>query len=275
MSHVLSESQSWNLAWDTVKSRCSINLNFSRQDLNHQQELGTKRGGFQMPNQTHWCGIREIRQHEEDRMNTFLRLLISFSWTHSPDLEEETATHCRFLPKASHGQRSLVGYSPRDHKGLDMAEWPSTAPFGVSGKEPACQSRHSCRECLRFNLWVRKIPWKRAWQPTPVFSPGESPWTEEPGPRGRKETRLSRLSMAQHGPARPWSWFWHSHRWSTGVWVSENSSKSSKLNSWQWSNLDSNHSIFTPKPVVHHYACFFSNFCWRIVAYSVAVVSTV
>ena len=33
--------------------------------------------------------------------------------------------------------------------------------------------------------WVRspgwKIPWRRAWQPTPVFLPGESPGTEEPG----------------------------------------------------------------------------------------------
>ena len=29
--------------------------------------------------------------------------------------------------------------------------------------------------------WVGKIPWKRAWHPTPVFLPGESPWTEEPG----------------------------------------------------------------------------------------------
>ena len=26
-----------------------------------------------------------------------------------------------------------------------------------------------------------KIPWRRAWQPTPGFLPGESPWTEEPG----------------------------------------------------------------------------------------------
>ena len=25
-----------------------------------------------------------------------------------------------------------------------------------------------------FDLWVRKIPWRRAWQPTPVFLPGES-----------------------------------------------------------------------------------------------------
>ena len=25
-----------------------------------------------------------------------------------------------------------------------------------------------------FNPWLRKIPWKRAWQPTLVFLPGES-----------------------------------------------------------------------------------------------------
>ena len=28
---------------------------------------------------------------------------------------------------------------------------------------------------------VGKIPWRRAWQPTLVFLPGESPWTEESG----------------------------------------------------------------------------------------------
>ena len=32
-----------------------------------------------------------------------------------------------------------------------------------------------------FDPWVGKIPWRRAWQPTPVFSPGESSWTEESG----------------------------------------------------------------------------------------------
>ena len=26
-----------------------------------------------------------------------------------------------------------------------------------------------------------RFPWRRAWQPTPVFVPGKSPWTEEPG----------------------------------------------------------------------------------------------
>ena len=34
-----------------------------------------------------------------------------------------------------------------------------------------------------FDPWVGKIPWRRAWQPIPVFLPGEhsSLWTEEPG----------------------------------------------------------------------------------------------
>ena len=32
-----------------------------------------------------------------------------------------------------------------------------------------------------FNLWVGKIPWRRAWQPTPVFLPGKIPYTEEAG----------------------------------------------------------------------------------------------
>ena len=32
-----------------------------------------------------------------------------------------------------------------------------------------------------FGPWVGKIPWRRAWQPTLVFLPRESPWTEEPG----------------------------------------------------------------------------------------------
>ena len=32
-----------------------------------------------------------------------------------------------------------------------------------------------------FDPWVRKIPCRRKWQPTPVLLPGKIPWTEEPG----------------------------------------------------------------------------------------------
>ena len=31
------------------------------------------------------------------------------------------------------------------------------------------------------NAGDMKIPWRKAWLPTPVFLPGESPCTEEPG----------------------------------------------------------------------------------------------
>ena len=35
----------------------------------------------------------------------------------------------------------------------------------------ACQSRR--RKRCRFNPWVRKIPWRREWLPTPIFLPGK------------------------------------------------------------------------------------------------------
>ena len=43
-------------------------------------------------------------------------------------------------------------------------------PGGASGKEPTCQ----CRRQKRRDYWVGKIPWSRAWQPTPVLLPGKS-----------------------------------------------------------------------------------------------------
>ena len=45
------------------------------------------------------------------------------------------------------------------------------------GSERICLQRGRCG----FDPWVGKIPWRRARQPTPVFLPGEPPWTEVPG----------------------------------------------------------------------------------------------
>ena len=55
-------------------------------------------------------------------------------------------------------------------------------PDGTVGKEPPACRRH--KRC-RFDPWVGKIPWRRKWQPTPVFLPGES--------RGQR-------SLAGHSP---------------------------------------------------------------------------
>ena len=49
-----------------------------------------------------------------------------------------------------------------------------------------------CLQCARpgFDPWVGKIPWRRKWQPTPVFLPGESQGQRSLvgySPRGLKE----------------------------------------------------------------------------------------
>ena len=45
-------------------------------------------------------------------------------------------------------------------------------PGGPVDKEPACQCRRHRR--LGLDPQIGKIPWRRAWQPTPIFLPGES-----------------------------------------------------------------------------------------------------
>ena len=45
----------------------------------------------------------------------------------------------------------------------------SELPKWLSGKEFSCQ----CRRC-GFNPQIRKIPWRRKWQPTAVFLHGKS-----------------------------------------------------------------------------------------------------
>ena len=57
-------------------------------------------------------------------------------------------------------------------------------PDGSDGKESTCGRPG-------LDPWVGKIPWSRARQPTPVFLPGECPWTEVPG--GLYSTGLQRV----------------------------------------------------------------------------------
>ena len=70
-------------------------------------------------------------------------------------------------------------------------------PGGGSGKETTCQ----CRRCKRrgFDPWVGKIPWRKAWQPTPVFLPGESheqrAWQAAVHGVTNSQSQLKRLSM--------------------------------------------------------------------------------
>ena len=71
-------------------------------------------------------------------------------------------------------------------------------PGGTSGKEPTCQCRR--HKSHGFDPWVRKMPRRREWQPTPAFLLGEfhgqrtlvghSPW-------GHKESDTTELLSTQ------------------------------------------------------------------------------
>ena len=50
--------------------------------------------------------------------------------------------------------------------------WSVGLPKWFSGKECTCQCRRYRRH--GFDTWVGKIPWRRKWQPTPVFLPEKS-----------------------------------------------------------------------------------------------------
>ena len=60
-------------------------------------------------------------------------------------------------------------HSQRRGPGFDL--WSGNKSFPCSSV--------SKKICLQgFDSWVRKIPWRRRWQPTPAFWPGESYMTQ-------------------------------------------------------------------------------------------------
>ena len=68
-------------------------------------------------------------------------------------------------------------------------------PWWLSIKESTCQCRR-----YRLNPWVRKIPWRRKWQHTPVFLTGKSHgWGSLTGytPWGRKRVGPDWVSKPQ------------------------------------------------------------------------------
>ena len=65
-----------------------------------------------------------------------------------------------------------IGFPERESYPLEYS-WASLVVQTV--KNPPARRKTLVRS------WIGKIPWRRAWKPTSVFLPGESPRTEEPG----------------------------------------------------------------------------------------------
>ena len=82
-------------------------------------------------------------------------------------------------------------------------DWSFPSSSAVKNLSPYTRGKRS-----KFNLWVGKIPWSRAWQPTPVFLPekyhrqrslaGYSPWGhKELDMTGASEHAYQTLFMRQ------------------------------------------------------------------------------
>ena len=111
-------------------------------------------------------------------------------------LQKGKATHFsilawRILDCIVHGSQRV---------GLNWVTCTFTFPGSTSSKEPACQCRRY--ERCGFDSWLGKIPWRRAWQPVPVFLPGESDGQKSLvgySPRGHKQSgTMKRLSTHIH-----------------------------------------------------------------------------
>ena len=73
-------------------------------------------------------------------------------------------------------------------------------PGGANGKESTyqCRKLKRCGRC-GFSPWVGKIPWRRKWQPFPVFLPGESHGQRSlagHSPWGRKESDTTAVTVS-------------------------------------------------------------------------------
>ena len=71
-----------------------------------------------------------------------------------------------FLHGKSHGQRSLVGYSPWGHKGLDMTEWLSTWHTWDIGMTSQRTGAWSCTIGALLKMWFPGQCVIYTWEPT-------------------------------------------------------------------------------------------------------------
>ena len=98
----------------------------------------------------------------------------------------------KFIPcfLAERGRAENSSMSP-------VSQLPS-AQYNSVVKNPPVNAGDAGDTCL-IPAWVRKIPWRRKWQPTPVFLPGES---HEQGslegysPRGCKELDTTKYAYS-------------------------------------------------------------------------------
>ena len=127
----------------------------------------------------------QCRRHKRHRFNSWIgKIPWRRKWQPTPV----------FLSTESHGQRSLLDYSPWDCKESDMTEV----------TQQTCWKRIHL-QCRRrgFDPQARKILWIRKWQPTPVFLPGRSYGLMSYRPWGHKRVGHDLVTEEQQSSQKP------------------------------------------------------------------------
>ena len=109
-------------------------------------------------------------------MGPFLCDLKSYNSVPAPASPQRPPPSYTQRPLNLHDSLQSTSHTPIPHC---LVLWFLLLSVWHSDKESTCRRRRP-KKC-GFDPWVGKIPWRRKWQPTPVFLPGESPWTEQPG----------------------------------------------------------------------------------------------
>ena len=76
-------------------------------------------------------------------------------------------------------QETLVRFLGQEDSPGKGRGYPTAVFLGFPGGSYCKES--PCNAGDLDSPWVGKISWRRTWQPTPGFLPGDSPWTEESG----------------------------------------------------------------------------------------------
>ena len=123
------------------------------------------------------CYIENVCEGKSQSLGKLYCLILK-NWHSHPNLEQpppwSISSH-QHWGKALHQQKDYDSLKAQMSISIFLAKryffhWGFSGDS--SGKEPAYKCRRLERH--RFNPWVRKIPWGRKWQPTPVFVPGKS-----------------------------------------------------------------------------------------------------
>ena len=164
------------------------------------------------------CSISMLHKQPSHPLTLYKKYLVTgfHHWVGKIPWRKEWLSTPVFLPGEFYWLRSLAGYRLHSMELWRVGhDWATKAEcvHGASGKESAYQYRRHKRRGFDPKVRkVRKIPWRRTWQPTPVLLPGESHGQRSLGgysPQCRKKSDTA--DVTQHArrecsqPVKRWS----------------------------------------------------------------------